>query len=131
VRLFHSTAHDKDDTRLFETLEAYILEHYPNPERVECLDREALRCFVETPNQLDLTDPKYLHVVKCAECTRELHDLRRIREARIQQEAESSPAFSGAGMNAVQEPRRRIVRIVLETRIFVLRMVARLKGVFH
>lgn len=77
---------DENDTRLFEALEDYILEHYPNPERVGCLGRDVLKCFVETPERLDLSDPKYLHVFKCAECTRELRDLRRLREERICQE---------------------------------------------
>jgi hypothetical protein len=34
---------------------------------------------VYTPEKLDLSDPKYLHVSKCAECTRELIELRMLR----------------------------------------------------
>ena len=34
-----------------------------------------------TPEALDFTDVRYLHVFKCAECTQELIDLRRTRAA--------------------------------------------------
>ena len=84
---------DENDSRLFEAIQDYILEHYPNPQRVGCLGDETLRRLVETPEQLDLGASKYLHVFKCAECTRELRDLRRQRETRIQRTA-SSPAPS-------------------------------------
>ncbi|HUV96581.1 MAG TPA: hypothetical protein VMV98_03845 [Acidobacteriaceae bacterium] len=128
---FHSTVRDDDnDTRLFDTLEHYILEHYPNPERIGCLDQDLLRRFVETPELLDLSDPKYLHVFKCAECTRELGDLRRIREARIQQDVVSSP-FSSAGMKAIEKWRRHIVTAAFKTRMLVRRFVERLKSVFR
>jgi hypothetical protein len=45
---------------------------------------------VENPEQLDLADPIYLHVFRCAECTRDLQEFRRIREARPQQKLRSS-----------------------------------------
>lgn len=106
----HSIARDDDnDTRLFETLEHYILEHYPNPERVGCLGQDVLTCFVETPEQLDLSDPKYLHVFKCAECTQELRDLRRLREERIRQEIQSSTTLPGADIKAIEKWGRRII----------------------
>ena len=78
---------DENDTLLFEKLQEHVLEHYPNPDRVGCLDRSTLIAFVEAPGKLDLEDPKYLHVFRCAECTRELIELRRLREERILQAA--------------------------------------------
>lgn len=88
---------NENDSRLFEAKQDYILEHYPNPQRVGCLREETLRRFVETPEQLDLGASKYLHVFKCAECTRELRDLRRRRENLIQRTA-SPPTPSKGGM---------------------------------
>lgn len=82
MKRFHIAARDDaNDTRLFDTLQDYIIEHYPNPNRVGCLDQELLRCLVETPEQLNLSDSKFLHVFKCAECTHQLRVLRRIRES--------------------------------------------------
>ena len=78
---------DENDTLLFEKLQEHVLEHYPNPDRVGCLDRSTLIAFVEAPGKLDLEDPKYLHVFRCSECTRDLMELRRFREERIQQAA--------------------------------------------
>lgn len=70
---------DDDDTLLFEKLQEHVLEKYPNPERVGCSDHSTLKTWVYTPQKLDLSDPKYLHVLKCAEWTRELIELRRLR----------------------------------------------------
>jgi hypothetical protein len=70
---------DDDDTLLFEKLEEHALEAPPNPERIGCIDRATLKAWVFTPEKLDLSDPKYLHVLKCAECTRELIELRKLR----------------------------------------------------
>lgn len=74
---------DENDTVLFQKLQEHVLEHYPNPERIDCLDQETLEAFVENPAILDLTDPKFLHVLECAECTRDLIRLRRRREERL------------------------------------------------
>lgn len=71
---------DENDTLLFDTLQDYVLEHYPNPQRIGCLDRQTLEEFVSSPENLDLADPKYLHVFKCAECTRDLMALRQGRQ---------------------------------------------------
>jgi hypothetical protein len=30
---------DEDDTLLFDKMQEYVLEHYPNPQRIGCLDR--------------------------------------------------------------------------------------------
>lgn len=70
---------DEDDTLLFEKLQEHVLEKYPNPERIGCFDHSTLKAWVYTPEKLDLSDPKYLHVLKCAECTRELIELRMLR----------------------------------------------------
>jgi hypothetical protein len=64
---------------LFDKLREHALEAHPNPERVGCLDRATLKAWVFTPEKLNLSDPKYLHVLKCAECTRELIELRMLR----------------------------------------------------
>jgi hypothetical protein len=71
---------DEDDTLLFERIQDYVLEHCPNPQRIGCPDHATLSTFVMFPGKLDLADPKYLHVLACAECTRELIELRRIRD---------------------------------------------------
>lgn len=70
---------DEDDTLLFEKLQEHALEAHPNPERIGCIDGATLKAWVFTPERLDLSDPDYLHVLKCAECTRELIRLRRLR----------------------------------------------------
>jgi hypothetical protein len=72
---------DRDDSRLFEKLQEHVLERYPNPERKGCIDHATLETWVYSPRKLDLSDPKYLHVLKCAECTRELIELRKRRDA--------------------------------------------------
>jgi hypothetical protein len=82
---------DENDTRLFDKLQEYVLEHYPNLQRIGCLDHDTLSNLVEAPAKLDLADLKYLHIFKCAECTRELMELRCIREERLQQTSTSSP----------------------------------------
>lgn len=72
---------NNDDTLLFEKLQEHILERYPNPGRIGCIDHSTLKTWVYSPQKLNLSDPKYLHVLKCAECTRELIELRRLRNA--------------------------------------------------
>ena len=80
---------DDDDTLLFEKLQEHVLERFPNPDRIGCIDHATLKAWVNTPEKLDLSDPKYLHVLKCAECTRELIELRRLRNE------QSEPANTG------------------------------------
>ena len=90
--IHHSVSDDENDILLFDKLQEYVQANYPNPERVGCFDQATLRTFVETPGKLDLSDRKYLHIFECAQCTRELIELRRIREERLQREASlSSP----------------------------------------
>jgi hypothetical protein len=81
---------DDDDTLLFKKLQEHVLEKYPNPARKGCIDHTTLETWVYDPQKLDLSDPKYLHVLKCAECTRELIELRRVRDE--QSARASSPA---------------------------------------
>jgi hypothetical protein len=78
---------DEDDTQLFDRWQEHVLLHCPNPDRIGCFDHETLRTFVETPGKLDLADPKYIHITQCAECTRELQQLRGLREGRLRQKA--------------------------------------------
>jgi hypothetical protein len=80
---------DENDTLLFKRLQEHVLEHYPNPDRVGCFDRETLVKFVETPGKLNLEDPQYMHIFQCAECTRELMELRELREGRMTQAAQA------------------------------------------
>jgi ribosomal protein L34E len=87
AKLLHFAKDDEDDTELFNSWQEQVLLHCPNPERIGCLDHETLRVFVETPGALDLTDPKYIHITQCAECTRELQGLRALREERLRQES--------------------------------------------
>lgn len=95
---------DKNDSRLFERMQEYVIEHYPNPQRLNCLDRDVLRRLVENPEQIDLSDSTLLHVFKCAECTRDLCELRRARAARqrpTQPAARSSdPTETGSPIGA-------------------------------
>jgi hypothetical protein len=72
---------DDDDSLLFEKLQEHVVERYPNPERKGCFDHSTLETWVYSPQKLDLSDPKFLHVLKCAECTRELIELRKRRDA--------------------------------------------------
>lgn len=74
---------DKDDTLLFEEMQEHVLRNYPNPLRIGCLDEATLEQWVLAPEELDLSDVKYLHVLKCAECTRTLRDLREARKVRM------------------------------------------------
>jgi hypothetical protein len=75
---------DDDDTGLFALAEEYVLSHYPNPDRIGCLHNATLQTFVAEPGKIDLSDLKFLHIVKCAECTRDLIELRRLRENTLQ-----------------------------------------------
>lgn len=90
---------DEDDTLLFEKLREHALEAHPNPERVGCLDRATLKAWVFTPEKLTLSDPKYLHVLKCAECTRELIELRRLRNEQSGRAEVGFPARPSSAAN--------------------------------
>jgi hypothetical protein len=90
---------DDDDTLLFEKLQEHVLEKYPNPERIGCIDQTTLKAWVYSPQKLDLSDPKYLHVLKCAECTRELIDLRRLRIEQSARAKVGAPSHPSAAPN--------------------------------
>ena len=129
---FHRIARDdENDTRLFDTLEEYVLDSYPNPQRVGCLDRDLLRQIVETPEQLDLTNPKFLHVFKCAECTRDLRELRRAREARLQQGATCSPALVESPFGATASWPKRAAEAASKACLTLLRLAKKLKSVIR
>jgi hypothetical protein len=84
---------------LFEKLQEHVLEKYPNPERIGCIDHSTLKTWVYSPQKLDLSDPKYLHVLKCAECTRELIDLRRLRNEQSEHANIGVPSHLGPVAN--------------------------------
>ena len=94
-----------DDSLLFEKLREHVLERYPNPERIGCIDHATLETWVYSPQKLDLSDPKYLHVLKCAECTRELIELRKgrdaERQAKVANEAAKPRIWRWAGIAAI------------------------------
>jgi hypothetical protein len=73
---------DDNDTALFERLQEQVLKNCPNPERIGCPPHAILEAFVESPATVTPDDLNGLHILKCAECTRELIDLRRNRERR-------------------------------------------------
>ena len=71
---------DDNDTALFERLQKQVLQNCPNPERVGCPPPAVLKAFVEAPAKVTLEELNGLHILKCAECTRDLMELRRIRQ---------------------------------------------------
>ena len=73
---------DDPDAAFYEQLERHVLEHYPNPTRSGCFPSEVLKSVVYKPETLELQDPKYLHIMECAECLREVIEF---REARLAQ----------------------------------------------
>ncbi len=68
---------DNSDAMLFRELEQYVLRNCPNPERVGCPPRSVLAAFVENPMSIALRELNDLHIMKCAECTRDLIELRK------------------------------------------------------
>ncbi len=87
-----SNCDDENDTFLFESLQEYVLKHYPNPERIGCLDTATLEAFVYAPETLALSDCKFLHVFKCAECTRVLMQHRQEKARRAKLDASEKKA---------------------------------------
>jgi hypothetical protein len=90
---------DDDDTLLFEKLREHVLEKYPNPERIGCFDHSTLETLVYSPEKLDLSDPGYIHVMKCAECTRELLELRKLRNEQSERPQVGIPPHPRAAAN--------------------------------
>jgi hypothetical protein len=89
---------DDGDALLFEKLQEHVLEKYPNPQRIGCIDHSTLKAWVYAPEKL-VSDPKYLHVLKCAECTRELIELRRLRNEQSARANIGVPSHQGAAAN--------------------------------
>ncbi|HTF61975.1 MAG TPA: hypothetical protein VK638_04610, partial [Edaphobacter sp.] len=71
------------DATLYRQLEQYVLDHYSNPTRKDCLSSEILRLIVNEPETLDLQDPKYQHIMECAECMREVIGFREARQTQV------------------------------------------------
>jgi hypothetical protein len=72
---------DGDDTHLFERLQVHTLENYPNPERIGCPPHAVLEAFVASPALVSPEQLNGLHILRCAECTRALIELRFLRES--------------------------------------------------
>lgn len=75
---------DENDTHLFTKAEEYVLKNHPNPDRIGCPVPATLRAFVEAPRKVQLSELNGLHVLRCAECTRDLIELRRQRMKEMQ-----------------------------------------------
>jgi hypothetical protein len=86
---------DDNDTLLFQKLGEHVLEEYPNPNRTGCLDRATLETWVRNTEELDLSDPRYLHVLKCSECTRDLLELCLLHGG------QAEPAVAGAAVSRI------------------------------
>jgi hypothetical protein len=79
----HIRGSEDPDAALYRQLERYVLDHYPNPTRKDCLDSEILRSVVYEPETLDLQDPKYQQIMECAECMREVIGFREARQMQV------------------------------------------------
>lgn len=75
---------DENDTLLFTKAEEYVLKNHPNPDRIGCPGPATLRAFVEAPRNVELAELNGLHIMRCAECTRDLIELRRQRMRQMQ-----------------------------------------------
>jgi hypothetical protein len=71
---------DDNDTALFDRLQELTLRNCPNPKRIGCPAPAVLRAFVDSPASVTTDELNDLHILKCAECTRDLIELRRARE---------------------------------------------------
>jgi hypothetical protein len=81
---------EDQDTALFKSLEQFVLDNYPNPQRIGCLPRAQLEALLDHPGSLNQKDVKYTHIMECAECTRDLIGL---REARSQGAMKHHPNY--------------------------------------
>jgi hypothetical protein len=90
VPLNTNSGSEDQDTALFKSLEQFVLDNYPNPGRVGCLPRAELEALLDDPGVLNLKDIKYMHIMECAECTRDLIALREARKARTMKPAPSN-----------------------------------------
>lgn len=71
---------DENDTALFERLQEQVLSNFPNPNRIGCPSRGVLEEFVASPSRVSVEELNDLHIFQCAECTRDLLELRRTKE---------------------------------------------------
>ncbi len=55
--LEHIRGSEDPDSTLYRQLEQYVLDHYPNPTRRDCLSSETLRLIVNELETLDLQTP--------------------------------------------------------------------------
>jgi hypothetical protein len=81
VPLQHIRGSEDPDAALLRQMEQYVLKHYSNPNRTGCLDSQTLKLLVYEPLSLEFRDAKYLHVMECAECMREVITFRNARIA--------------------------------------------------
>jgi hypothetical protein len=81
VSLQHIRGSEDPDAALFRQMEQYVLDHYPNPNRTGCPDSQTLKLLVYEPLTLEFRDAKFLHVMECAECMREVIAFRETRMA--------------------------------------------------
>ena len=81
--LEHIRGSEDPDATLYRQLEQYVLDHCPNPTRKDCLSSETLRLIVNEPETLDLQDPRYQHIMECAECLREVIGFREARQTQL------------------------------------------------
>lgn len=77
---------DDNDSLLFERLQQNALENHPNPARIGCPGYAVLKAFVESPRTVDPKTLNDLHIMQCAECTRELIELRQLRDGKLGKE---------------------------------------------
>lgn len=70
---------DEDD-KLFDELRQHVMENCPNPDRKGCLDWESLRLIVFNPSKVDPSDPRFVHLLRCSECTRDVMGFREERD---------------------------------------------------
>jgi hypothetical protein len=73
---------EDEDDKLFDELRRHVMENYPNPDRIGCLNGESLRLIVFNPSKVDPSDPRFVHLLRCSECTRDVMDFREERDRR-------------------------------------------------
>ena len=76
----HIQGSEDSDALFFRQMEQYVLEHYPNPSRNGCPNKDVLRGLVYDPESVAARDSVNLHVMECAECLREVIAFRSERQ---------------------------------------------------
>jgi hypothetical protein len=72
----------REDLDFLEALKESSLNDYPNPERVDCPEREFLRTLVGNRRSILKDDPRRKHVIYCSSCFQDFTTLR--QRARFQ-----------------------------------------------